>query len=333
MLSTARINERLIPAIRESQRSDLLGVASRTQAKAHEYAAESGIPRAYGSYEEMLADPEIDAIYISLPNSLHEDWSIKCARAGKHVLCEKPLALTADAVDRMAAAALQSGVVLQEAAMYRYHPQARMLQELVAVGSIGELRLIQSLFTFTLKDLEDVRFDPSLGGGSLWDLGSYQVSFARFVTRANPVEVAAWQVSSDRGVDLTFVGQMRFPSGVVAQFSCSFQSAAHWNLELIGSTGRISLDIPWTHRPADTSHVHLYGESAAATAVFSDAALDLVETFEFAGRSAYHFEIEAMEAAVLDNAAPVISLNDSRDNVATLEALYAAARDGCVMKC
>jgi predicted dehydrogenase len=193
--------------------------------------------------------------------------------------------------------------------------------------------MIQSQFAFTLRNPEDVRFDRSLGGGALWDLGSYQVSFARFVMRANPVEVAAWQVSSDRGVDLTFAGQMRFPSGVVAQFTCSLQSAARWSLELIGSAGRISLDIPWAQRPGEASHVHLYGESAAARSVFSDAALDLVETFEFAGRSAYHCEIEAMEAAILDRAAPVISLNDSRDNVVALEALHAAARGGCVIKC
>src|SRR5262249_33265323 len=157
--------------------------------RAAAYAAERKIPRAYGSYEALLADPEIDAVYISLPNGLHLPWVVKSAEAGKHILCEKPLAVTAKEGDVMAEASERNGVVLQEAVMMRYHPQTRHLQERVAEGAIGEVRLIRGLFTFTLARPGDIRFDAALGGGSIWDLGSYPVSFMRTMLRANPVEV------------------------------------------------------------------------------------------------------------------------------------------------
>ncbi len=335
LLSTASINERLIPAIRDSQRSELLAVASRSPAKAEQYAKHWGIPRAYGSYEAMLAAQDIDAIYISLPNGFHKEWSVKCADAGKHVLCEKPLALTVEQVDRMTEAARRNGVVLQEAAMYRYHPQTRKVQELIDQGAVGEIRMIQSLFCFTLftlKDPGDVRLDPDIGGGSLWDIGSYPVSFSRLVMKSNPVEVAAWQISSERGVDLTFMGQMRFPSGAVAQFSCSFQSVPHWEMDFLGGQGRINLDIPWTQRPGDASHVRVYRETPLGAATFGDNIEELVETFTFEGRSAYHCQVDAMAANILDGAPPVISLEDSRGNVATLVALYTSARENRIVK-
>ncbi|MHB8630282.1 MAG: Gfo/Idh/MocA family protein [Aggregatilineales bacterium] len=332
LLSTARINERLIPAIKESQRSELLGVASRSQSKADKYAKQWGIPRAYGSYEAMLADPAIDAVYISLPNGLHEQWCIWCANAGKHILCEKPLALNVDEVDRMAAAAHQNRIILQEAAMYRYHPQTRKVQELIEQGAIGEVRVIQSMFCFTLKNQDDVRLDPTIGGGSLWDIGSYPVSFSRLVMKAEPVAVAAWQITSDRGVDLTFTGQMRFPSDAVAQFSCSFQAVPHWEMDIFGAKGRINLDIPWTQRPDETSHVRVYRETILGAATFGDSIEELGEIFTFEGRSAYHHEVDSMAATIQDGASPTVSLDDSRSNVATLVALYTAARESHVVK-
>jgi predicted dehydrogenase len=332
LLSTARINERLIPAIKDSQRSELLAVASRSQTKADEYARKWGIPRAYGTYEAMLEDPTIDAVYISLPNGLHEQWCIRCANAGKHVLCEKPLAITVDEVDRMAAAARDNGIVLQEAAMYRYHPQTRKVQELVDQGAVGDVRVIQAMFSFTLKNKGDIRLDPAIGGGSLWDIGSYPVSFARLIMKANPVAVAAWQIPSDKGVDLTFMGQMRFSNQVVAQFSCSFQTVPHWTMDIVGATGRINLDIPWAQRPGEASHVRVYREIVSGAATFGDSREELAETYAFEGRSAYHEEVDAMAAAILDGQPPTIGLDDSRGNVATIVALYRAARDGQVVK-
>jgi D-xylose 1-dehydrogenase (NADP+, D-xylono-1,5-lactone-forming) len=331
-LSTARINERLMPAIRESGRSELLGIASRSQTTADGYARKWNIPRAYGSYEAMIGDPDIDAVYISLPNALHVAWTVKCADGGKHILCEKPLALTVAELDQMAAAARRNDIVLQEAAMYRYHPQARKVQDLVDGGAIGDVQMIQSLFCFTLKNPDDVRLDPALGGGSLWDIGSYPVSFARLVMKSNPVEVAAWQITTDRGVDLTFMGQLHFPSGVVAQFSCSFQSVPHWEMDFLGTKGRINLDIPWNQKPNDASHVCLYRETAVGAATFGDTIEDLAESYTFEGRSAYHHEIKSMEASILDGTPPVITLDDSRGNIATLVALYTAARENRIVK-
>jgi predicted dehydrogenase len=200
LLSTARINERLIPVLRGSARSELLGVASSGgPEKAARYASEWNIPRAYGSYEALLADPEVDAVYISLPNALHRPWVVKTAEAGKHILCEKPLALTATDVDVMAEAARRNGVVLQEAVMMRYHPQTLHVQQRVAAGAIGEVRLIRGVFTFTLARPGDIRLDPALGGGSIWDVGSYPVNFMRTMLRANPVEVHGWQISGEGG--------------------------------------------------------------------------------------------------------------------------------------
>src|SRR5262245_30772678 len=203
LLSTARINERLIPVLRASVRCELLAVASQGgQEKAARYASEWNIPRAYGSYEALLTDPEVDAVYVSLPNALHAPWVVKTAEAGKHILCEKPLALTATDVDRMAEAARRHGVILQEAVMMRYHPQTLDLQQRIAAGAIGEVRLIRGVFTFTLLRQGDIRLDPALGGGSIWDLGSYPVSFMRTMLRANPVEVHGWQLAGTGGADL-----------------------------------------------------------------------------------------------------------------------------------
>ena len=178
LLSTARINERLIPCLKRSERSELIAVASRSRVTADRYAEEHGISKAYGSYDEMLADPAIDVVYISLPNGLHTEWSLRCAEAGKHVLCEKPLALSVEEVDRLLEAAGRCGVTIQEATMMRFHAQTAYVRELIAQGAIGEVRMGRGLFTFTLERPGDIRLDPAMGGGSVWDLGSYCVSFA-----------------------------------------------------------------------------------------------------------------------------------------------------------
>ena len=333
LLSTARINDRLIPAMRHSPRSSLLGVVSRSQAKADHYARVHEIPRAYGSYDAILADPDIDAVYISLPNGYHEEWCVRCADAGKHVLCEKPLALTVAEVDRMAEAARRNGVILQEAAMYRYHPQTHKVQELIDQRAIGDVRMIQSLFCFTLANPGDIRLDAASGGGALWDIGSYPVSFARTVMKAEPIEVCAWQVSSEGGVDLTLMGQLRFPNGTLAQFGCSFQAVPYWDMDIIGSAGRIHLDIPWNQQLDTPSHVYVTRVSGAGSATFGDSTDNLVdEVYTFEGRSAYHHEVDAMAASILDGAPPVLPLESSRGNVATLVALYTSAREGLVVK-
>jgi predicted dehydrogenase len=255
LLSTARINRSLIPPLRASKRNRLLAVASRTQESADKYAREKKIPRAYGSYESLLADPEIDVIYIPLPNHLHAEWTIKAVEAGKHVLCEKPLALNVEQVDAMQAAARKHGRVVMEAFMYRHHPQTLKVQEIVKSGSLGTLKLIRGSFSFMLSRKGDVRLDPAMGGGSIWDIGCYPISYARSVFGENPLEVFGWQVTGPTGIDETFVGQMRFNHDVHAQFDCSFVIPFHAFMEIIGSAG--TLNIPKPFQPYENLTIYL----------------------------------------------------------------------------
>jgi len=330
LLSTARINERVIPAMRTAPRSELLAVASqRGSDAAQTYATRWQIPRAYGDYDRLLADPEIDAVYISLPNALHATWSVKAAAAGKHVLCEKPLALSAPEVDQIIDAARRYGVVIQEAVMMRHHPQVIELQKRLSDGAIGDVRLIRGVFTFNLSRPGDIRFDPALGGGSIWDLGGYPVSFIRTMLRADPVEVHGWQTTRAEQVDMSFAGQMRFASGALAQFITSFQSAPHSEVDILGSTGRIYVDLPFGNKVGIASHIlirRVGGAPAAGT--FSDGASQIdEETLTFENIDAYRNEIDAMIACILDGTPPVVPLEDSRGTIAALNALCVSARE------
>ena len=224
LLGTARINRSLIPPLRSSQDNRLLAVASRDAARAVAYAREWGIERAHGSYEALLEDREIDAIYIPLPNHLHAEWAIKAAAAGKHVLCEKPLALSVGEVDAIEAAARKHGVVIAEAFMYRHHPQTLKVKQLVDEGAIGELRFVRGSFSFPLDNPGDCRLRPEWGGGSLWDVGCYPISFTRFLLGQEPVEVFGSQTKGPTGIDLTFAGQLVFANGVLAQIDSGFRS-------------------------------------------------------------------------------------------------------------
>jgi predicted dehydrogenase len=330
LLSTARINERLIPALRASGRSELLAVASRSTGRAQAYAKQWDIPHAYGTYQQMLADPAINVIYLSLPNHLHVEWAIKCAEAGKHVLCEKPIAITTEEVTRMAQAAEKNGVIMQEAAMMRFHPQTQYLQELVAKRVIGDVRLIRGVFAFTLENPGDIRLDTNMGGGSLWDLGSYCVSFARTVLQAEPVEVNAYQISGNTGVDLSFSAQMQFPTGTLVQFFSSFQSFAHIEADFLGTEGRIYADIPWANHIGASANVQVTRSgNPEETSTFSDSMEGhTIDTKTYENMNAYQCEIDSMVESVLNGTEPVISLADSWKNVSTIVALHESARTG-----
>ena len=330
LLSTARINERLIPALRASGRSELLAVASRSTGRARAYAKQWDIPHAYGTYQQMLADPAINVIYLSLPNHLHVEWAIKCAEAGKHVLCEKPIAITTEEVTRMAQAAEKNSVIIQEAAMMRFHPQTQYLQELVAKRVIGDVRLIRGVFAFTLENPGDIRLNTNMGGGSLWDLGSYCVSFARTVLQAEPVEVSAYQVSGDAGVDMSFSAQMQFPTGTLVQFFSSFQSFAHIEADFLGTEGRIHADIPWANHIGASANVQVTRSgNPEETSTFSDGMEGhTIDTKTYENMNAYQCEIDSMVESVLNGTEPVISLADSWKNVSTIVALHESARTG-----
>jgi len=288
-------------------------VASRTAEQAESYAKEWDIPRAHGSYQALLDDPEIDVVYIPLPNALHAEWTIRAAEAGKHVLCEKPLALSVEEVARVTAAAERAGVVVAEAFMYRHHPQTLRVRELVLGGAVGELSLVRGAFSFDLTRPEDVRLVPALGGGSLWDVGGYPVSFARFVIGAEPQEVFGWQRNSRSEVDETFAGQMRFPGSVLAQIDSGFRAPFRAEMEFVGTEGVLKVPAPF--RP----------ESDAAVLLRRG---DKTESIPTGGGNRYLLEVEDLADAVLDGKAPRVSLAESRGNVAALTALLQSAREG-----
>lgn len=311
LLSTARINRALIPPLRASKRNQLMAVGSRTQESADRYAREWKITRTFGSYEALLADPEIDVIYNPLPNHLHAEWTIKAVEAGKHVLCEKPLALTAEEVDAIQEAARKHRRVVAEAFMYRHHPQTLKVQELVRNGSLGDLKLIRGSYTYMLSRQGDVRLDPAMGGGSIWDVGCYPISYARSVIGAEPLEVFGWQLIGPTGIDETFVGQMRFDHNVYVQFDSSFVTPLHAFMEVVGSEG--TLNIPKPFKPGTDDKIYLTRE-------------DKTETIKIKGQELYLGEVEDIADAILLGREPRISLEDSRANVAVISALLESAR-------
>jgi predicted dehydrogenase len=321
IISTARINRRFIPPAHESARSTVLAVASRNLESAAAFAKQWDIPLSFGRYEALLAMPEIDAVYIPLPNSLHHEWVIKAAEAGKHILCEKPLALTVAEVDDMIAAAQANGVTLLEAVVYQMHPQLARLKAVLAGGLIGQVKVIRAYYGFTWpQGATNIRLNKSLGGGSLWDVGSYPVSLANTIAGEPPVRVSGFQ-QTDAGVDVTFVGQMQYPNGTLAQFSSSFRAAYHVGAELIGDQGRIRLAEPFQ---PNVDH-----KGSGLVHITPDDTETLIET-EVA--NPYACQVTAMERAVLDGEPVPYSLQDSRLTVETINALFQSAEQGSAVK-
>lgn len=313
LLSTAKINRALIKPLNASKQTRLLAIASRNISSAESYAREWNIPRAHGSYEALLNDPEIDIIYNSLPNHLHAEWTIKALRAGKHVLCEKPFALTLAEADAMSQASLETGKVLTEAFMYRHHAQTLKIKEIVESGNLGKLQLIKGSFTFTLTREGNYRNFKDMGGGSIWDVGCYPISFARMIVGAEPVEVFGWQVTGQGGSDEAFIGQMRFKDEIHMQFDCGFKSPFRSFIEIVGSNA--SLNIPNPFKPNLKNEIYLKRS-------------DDIQTINIAGEELYLGEVEDMCDAVLLNKRPCISLNDSRGNIAAILALLESAGSG-----
>lgn len=313
LLSTARINRALIPPLHVSKRNHLLAVGSRSQETADAYAKEKKIERAYGSYDALLADPDIDVIYNPLPNHLHAEWTIKAVEAGKHVLCEKPLALNVGEVDAIKDAAHKYGRVVAEAFMYLHHPQTLKVQELVRNGTLGIIKMIRGSFTFVISREGDVRLNPEWGGGSIWDVGCYPISFARSVLGEEPLEVFGWQVTGETGIDETFLGQMRFRDDVLMQFDSSFAIPFHAFMEIVGSEGTLSIPKPF--KPGVNEKIYLTRN-------------DKTETITVKGQELYLGEVEDMADAILNGKHSLISLDASRANIRTITALLEAARSG-----
>jgi predicted dehydrogenase len=314
LLSTARINRAVIPAIRASARSELTAVASRAPDTARAYASEWSIPRALGSYDALVNDPDVDVLYIPLPNHLHVEWTVRALDAGKHVLCEKPLALSVEDVDRIAEASRRSGRAAAEAFMYRHHPLTHAVQAFAASGRLGRIAIYRGAFTFGLTRPGDVRLDPAMGGGSLWDVGCYPLSYANLIANAAPAEVLGWQRLSDGGIDMAFFAMMRYADGSVAQFDSGFAGPFRAEMEVVGDGGTLRI-----HRPFKTDE---------RSRLEFTTATDEIEAVAFAAETAYSGEIADMEAAALDGTPPRVSLAESRRTVQTIVALYESARLG-----
>jgi predicted dehydrogenase len=308
IVSTADINRKVIPGAHASAKVELVAVASRNQARAETYAQEWEIPRAYGSYEGLLADPEIEAVYISLPNTLHAEWSIKALEAGKHVLCEKPFTRHPEEVEAAFDAADRNGRLLSEAFMYRHNPQTAKLAELVRDGAIGELRLIRSTFSYGLYDHDNIRLRTDVEGGALMDVGCYNVSGSRLLG-GEPERVwgEAWYGPS--GTDWVFTGTLRFPGKVIATFDCGTALVERDELEAVGDEGSLFLDDPWhCNEPV----IELRRE-------------ERIERIELEPVDSYRLELENVSDAIRGEAELLLGRGDAVAQARTLEALHESA--------
>ncbi len=320
VLSTANIGRKVVvPSIVASSNGVLAAVASREAVRAEAYAAEFGGVRAHGSYEALLADPEVDALYVPLPNALHEAWTVRALEAGKHVLCEKPLAPTAAACRRMGDAAAANDRVLMEAFMYRFHPRTRTVARLVGDGAIGRPRRLDAAFSFAVRRADDVRLSAELAGGALLDVGCYTVDAARRLLGEEPVEAVAFATYGATGVDVETVGLLRFPSGAVASVACALTVPRRERVEVHGDAGRVEVD-----RAFVASHDALGYDVVDAAGVATRHAVTGVDQ--------YRLMVEAFADRVLGRAidAPASDAAEAARTVAVLEALAASARQGGV---
>jgi D-xylose 1-dehydrogenase (NADP+, D-xylono-1,5-lactone-forming) len=311
IVSTADINRKVIPGAKASQKVELVGVASRAQDRAEQYASWWEIPRAFGSYEALLADDQIDAVYISLPNTMHCEWSIKALEAGKHVLCEKPLSRHPDEVAAAFDAADRTGRLLTEAFMWRHNPQTARLKELVDQGAIGELRLVRSTFSYGLYDETNIRLQTDVEGGALMDVGCYTVSGSRFLA-GEPERVFAEAWYGPTGTDWVFAGTMRFPGDVVASFDCGTALPNRDELEAIGSDGSLFVDDPW-HCLSPGIELRRDGK---------------VERIELEPEDSYRLELENMSDAIRGRGELLLARDDAMGQARVLEALHESASTG-----
>jgi D-xylose 1-dehydrogenase (NADP+, D-xylono-1,5-lactone-forming) len=310
ILSTANITDLLLASGSEQE---FVAVGSRDAARAQSWASARGVARAYGSYEELLADDDLDAIYNPLPNSMHVEWSVRALEAGKHVLCEKPMSRQPEDVERAFDAAERTGLVLAEAFMWRHHPQLERTRELLAAGEIGELRMIRAAFAFPGRAGDDIRLQSALDGGGLMDVGCYCVSGCRALAGAEPERVYAEQRLGGDGVDVAMSATLRFPGDVLAHFDCGMSYAGGDYLSAVGATGSLFLDDPW------------HGHEAVIEVRREDRETKRVETGPAAS---YALELADFEAAVRGEREPQFGREDAVAQAQAIAALYAAAESG-----
>jgi xylose dehydrogenase (NAD/NADP) len=311
LLSTADINRKLLAGAALSSDVEVVAVGSRELGRARAFAERHGIPAAYGSYEQLLADPSVEAIYNPLPNTLHCEWSIKALEAGKHVLCEKPMSSHPAEVEAAFDAAERTGFLLTEAFMYRHHPQMSQLLELLEEGAIGDLRLIRSVFSYGLFDESNIRLRTDVDGGALMDVGCYCVSGSRLLG-GEPEAVFGRASIGPTGTDWSFTGSLRFPGDVLALFDCATCLTGRDELEAIGSAGSLFLDDPW-HCLSPVIELRRDGR---------------VERIALEAANPYQLELEDLGRAIRSGSAPLLGRDDAVAQARVIAALRRSAADG-----
>jgi D-xylose 1-dehydrogenase (NADP+, D-xylono-1,5-lactone-forming) len=318
LLSTAPINTAIIDAARRNGSAEIVAIGSRSETRAEDYAREHDVPRAHGSYDELIADDTVEAVYISLPNSMHYEWTTKALAAGKHVLVEKPFTRHAHEAVQAAEAADKAGLVLSEAFMWRHHPQVGTVRQMLDDGAIGRLVHIRATFGFNVyeeRGSDDARVKPELDGGSLMDVGCYCVSGIRALAGREPIRVSGEQIVDGSGVDVRFAGLLRFDDNLMGQFDCGFVQSFHCGLEAVGETGSIVLRDPW------------HGKKPVVEVRRSDG----VELIDVDQADPYERELVNVGAAIEGTAPLEVTPADSIGQARVLEALYAGAEDGAAV--
>ena len=319
ILSTADIGVRkVIPGMRKAARSEVVAIASRDGEQARAVADQLGIPTAHGSYEALLADPGVDAVYIPLPNHLHMDWTIAALRAGKHVLCEKPLAMTADDARRMVDVAHETGLHLMEAFMYRHHPSWVAAMDLVKGGRIGTVTAVQSWFSYFNDDVTNIRNILDYGGGALFDIGCYTINLSRMVFDGEPSHIqASLRRDAATGVDVLVSAILDFEGGI-ASFTCAIRSEPDQRVDIYGTTGRISIEIPFNIPPDRPTRIRL-------TAGGDPPVAPDTTVLEFPATDPYTAEVERFASAVLDGGPTPVPPEDAVANLRVIEEIFATA--------
>jgi len=313
-MSTAWINAAIIDGARRSDVAEIIAAGSRDRTRAEAYARERGIERAYGSYEELLADADVDVVYVALPSALHVEWSIRALDAGKHVLCEKPMTRVADDAERAFDAAERNDRLLMEAFMYRHQPQAKRLKELVDEGAVGELRLVRAAFSFTLDRPHDVRWSAELGGGALLDLGCYCTNGLRLVA-GEPEVVYGESVLAAGGADVRFAATLRFAGDVLGQFECGFDEPPRRVLEVVGADGSLLLEPAFA---SDEGVVELRRP-------------DSNERIELPSTHRYQLQVENFSRAVRGEEPPLLDRDETLGQARALEALWRSSETGAAV--
>ncbi|MDZ4746924.1 MAG: Gfo/Idh/MocA family oxidoreductase [Saprospiraceae bacterium] len=303
ILSTAHINRRIIPAIQHSERGHLAAVASRDLAKAHQYASTWNIPKAYGSYEALLEDREIQVIYISLPNYLHAAWTIKALEAGKQVMCEKPMCLSVAEMDCVEEACNRTGNLVMEGFMHLHHPQTYLWKSIVDSGVLGEVHSLRSAFTFNLeRPADNYRWNAAAGGGALWDVGVYPISLFQYLLGESPVSALA-SMYEENGIDQSTSAQLTYTRGRIGQFFVSFRSSFSTDTVIHGSAGQLHISHPYTNPDACSASI-MKGNTTEH--------LDVPRQYLYSG------EVEAMHDYILAGKIPLVTTSFSRNVLETI---------------